>query len=149
MGLNLGDILKVAVPAVGGYVLGGGSFTKAAVGSSVVKDLATSFLGSTGQLGEDNKPVPTGFVPTEMGKPRTVQELTAGTRAATRAPQLTRSQNPVYQMPEVQTAFSNLLNNARNEQVRRMLRENGYDVQPTTRQGRRTASLEAPNVEKV
>jgi hypothetical protein len=112
MGFNLGDILKVAVPAVAGYALGGGSFTGAAIGSSLIKS-------------------------------------GAGTRAATRAPQLTQSQNPVYQMPEVQTAFTNLLNNARNEQVRRMLRENGYDVQVTARQGRKTAALEAPKVEKV
>ena len=147
MGLNLGDILKVAVPAVAGYALGGGAFAGASAGSSLIAQGAQAFLKSQG-VGENQ--MTQGFVSTTVvPEARTVQELTAGTRAATRAPQLTQSQNPVYQMPEVQTAFSNLLNNARNEQVRRMLRENGYDVQPTARQGRRTAALEAPKVEKV
>ncbi len=147
MGFNLGDILKVAVPAVAGYALGGGSFAGASIGSSLVKEGAGALLKSQG-VGKDQ--MTQGFVSTTVApQARTLEQLTAGTRAATRAPQLTQSQNPVYQMPEVQTAFTNLLNNARNEQVRRMLRENGYDVQPTARQGRRTAALEAPKVEKV
>ena len=147
MGFNLGDILKVAVPAVAGYALGGGSFAGASIGSSLVKEGASAFLKSQG-VGQGQ--MTQGFVSTTVApQARTLEQLTAGTRAATRAPQLTQSQNPVYQMPEVQTAFTNLLNNARNEQVRRMLRENGYDVQPTARQGRRTAALEAPKVEKV
>ena len=147
MGFNLGDILKVAVPAVAGYALGGGSFAGASIGSSLVKEGASALLKSQG-VGEGQ--MTQGFVSTTVApQARTLEQLTAGTRAATRAPQLTQSQNPVYQMPEVQTAFTNLLNNARNEQVRRMLRENGYDVQPTARQGRRTAALEAPKVEKV
>ena len=147
MGFSLGNILKVAVPAVAGYALGGGSFAGASIGSSLIKGGASAFLKSQG-VGQNQ--MTQGFVSTTVApQARTLQELTAGTRAATSAPQLTQSQNPVYQMPEVQTAFTNLLNNARNEQVRRMLRENGYDVQPTARQGRRTAALEAPKVEKV
>jgi len=147
MGFNLGDILKIAVPAVAGYALGGGSFAGASIGSSLVKEGASAFLKSQG-VGKDQ--MTQGFVSTTVApQARSLQTLTAGTRAATRAPQLTQSQNPVYQMPEVKTAFTNLLNNARNEQVRRMLRENGYDVQRTLQQGRRTAALEAPKVEKV
>ena len=147
MGFNLGDILKIAVPAVAGYALGGGSFAGASIGSSLVKEGASALLKSQG-VGKDQ--MTQGFVSTTVApQARSLQTLTAGTRAATRAPQLTQSQNPVYQMPEVKTAFTNLLNNARNEQVRRMLRENGYDVQRTLQQRRRTAALEAPKVEKV
>ena len=147
MGFSLGDALKIAVPALAGYALGGGSFAGASIGSSLVKEGASALLKSQG-VGKDQ--MTQGFVSTTVApQARSLQDLTAGTRAATRAPQLTQSQNPVYQMPEVQTAFTNLLNSARNEQVRRMLRENGYDVQPTARQGRRTAALEAPKVEKV
>jgi len=147
MGFSLGDALKIAVPALAGYALGGGSFAGASIGSSLVKEGASALLKSQG-VGEGQ--MTQGFVSTTVApQARSLQELTAGTRAATRAPQLTQAQNPVYQMPEVQTAFTNLLNSARNEQVRRMLRENGYDVQPTARQGRRTAALEAPKVEKV
>ena len=147
MGFSLGDALKIAVPALAGYALGGGSFAGASIGSSLVKEGASALLKSQG-VGEGQ--MTQGFVSTTVApQARSLQELTAGTRAATRAPQLTQSQDPVYQMPEVQTAFTNLLNSARNEQVRRMLRENGYDVQPTARQGRRTATLEAPKVEKV
>ena len=142
MGFSLGDILKVAVPAVAGYALGGGSFTGALSGS-IVQEGASAFLKTQGV--EEGKTTQ-GFVPTPMEKPRTVQELTAGTRAITRAPQLTQSQNPVYQMPEIQTAFTNLLNSARNEQVRRMLRESGYDIEPTIKQGKKTAALETPKV---
>tara|TARA_R100001460_G_scaffold7976_2_gene20029 strand:+ start:6226 stop:6666 length:441 start_codon:yes stop_codon:yes gene_type:complete len=146
MGFNLGDILKIAVPAVAGYAFGGGSFAGASIGSSLIKSGAQAFIDSQGGQGQQSQ----GFISTTVApQARSLQDLTAGTRAATRAPQLTQSQNPVYQMPEVQTAFTNLLNNARNDQVRRMLRENGYDVQPTAKQGRRTAALEAPKVEKV
>jgi len=120
MGFNLGDILKVAVPAVAGYALGGGSFAGASIGSSLIKSGAQAFIDSQGGQGQQSQ----GFISTTV------------------APQ-------ARTLPEVQTAFTNLLNNARNEQVRRMLRENGYDVQPTAKQGRRTAALEAPKVEKV
>jgi hypothetical protein len=57
---------------------------------------------------------------------RSIAQLTRGNPA--RGVQMTTMSNPVFNMPQVQTAFTNLAQNAVNSQVQRMLRE--YMVTP-------------------
>ena len=139
-------LLKALAPiAIGigaGHFLGGGTLGGAA-SSTVVKELASSFLTATGSKRKDG----TTQLPFKMAvapSPRSVEELTRGNPSQVPA-QLQPIQRMVSANPQLATAMSNLYENAQNKQVRDMFASFQTDVvQPTLRQGRRTIGTEQP-----
>ena len=138
----LKSLAPIAIGMGAGYFLGGGTVGGAA-SSAVVKELASSFLTTTGFKRKDG----TTQLPFKMAvapSPRSVKELTRGNPSQV-PPQLQPIQKMISANPQLATAMSNLYQNAQNQQVRDMFASfQTADVQPTIRQGRRTIVTEQP-----
>lgn len=137
--MNLTKALGFASVALAGLDLVSGLTGKKDDKESSISDVA-GFLKKGAQTftkatGADKKPF-TAAAP-EV-RPRSVKQLTRGTPAV--SPTLAAAQptyNP-YSRPEIQTAMSNLLQNARNQQIRDFLTT--QMVQPTIA-GQRTLGI--------
>jgi len=104
---------------------------------------AKAFVKSQGINNDDGVYRPFGAAPD--ARPRSVGELTRTyVSPAQGAASAGISQGlSGYNNPDIRTALANL-QNARNDQVRALFSE--YSVAPTVAQGRRTASLERPEL---
>ena len=132
----LKTLLPIAAGIGAGYFFGGGT----AAGIDTAR-LATSFLTATGR-GEGQNP----FQSSQLTlRPRRPEELTSGSKASMSIPpSLQPIQQLVSNSPRLETAMTNLYNNASNQQVREMFSQYSQDMPSTLRQGRRTLTTEQP-----
>ena len=134
----LKTLLPIAAGIGAGYFLGGGT----AAGIDTAR-LATSFLTATG--GGQGNPFQKSQQAGLKLRPRRPEELTSGSKASIRMPS---SLQPIQQLvsnsPRLETAMTNLYNNASNQQVREMFSQYSQDMPSTLRQGRRTLTTEQP-----
>tara|TARA_A100001515_G_scaffold15612_1_gene11506 strand:+ start:1577 stop:2053 length:477 start_codon:yes stop_codon:yes gene_type:complete len=141
--MNLGTILAIALPVLAGTIGGGGGAptSKSYAGpeeyakrkkstgflssdfGKVLVDAGKAYVDSTTDAQGNRAPM---FQAPTPRQNRSIAQLTRGNPA--RGVQMTTMSNPVFNMPQVQTAFTNLAQNAANSQVQRMLRE--YMVTP-------------------
>jgi|9_EtaG_2_1085328.scaffolds.fasta_scaffold05441_4 hypothetical protein len=159
--MNLGTILAISLPVLAATVGGGG--TEAAtqtVGKNnftrkksdgfldsvfnsdlgkVVVDAGKAYVESTRDAQGNRAPM---FQAPTPRQNRSIAQLTRGNPA--RGVQMTTMSNPVFNMPQVQTVFTNLTQNAANSQVQRMLRE--YMVTPNLTGDRTNIKIETTEI---
>jgi len=157
--MDLGTILAIALPVIAGTVGGGGSSSKSYAGPDDYANRSNSSGFLSGDLGEmigrgakayvasrtdaAGNTAPAFVAPTPRTN-RSVAELTRGN--PTRGVPMAQSQNPVFNMPQVQSAYSVLAQNASNSQVQRLLRD--YMVTPNISGGRVNMAVKQTEVGK-
>jgi len=135
--MNLSKALTFASVALGGIELISGLTGKKEGKETSISDVAGFVKKGVQAYGKASAKDGV-FAAAPEVRPRTVKELTRGTPAV--SPTLAAAQptyNP-YSRPEIQTAMSNLLQNARNQQIRDFLTT--QMVQPTIA-GQRTLGI--------
>jgi len=160
--MNLGTILAIALPVLAATVGGGGAptsksfagpeayakrkkssgFLDSIFGSDLGKvavDAGKAYIESTSDKEGNRAPM---FQAPTPRQNRSIAQLTRGN--PNRGVQMTAMSNPVFNMPQVQTAFSSLAQNAANSQVQRMLRE--YMVTPNLTGGRPNIKVKTTEV---
>jgi len=159
--MNLGTILAIALPVLAATVGGGGTeaatqtlgknkftrkkssgFLDSIFGSDLGKvavDAGKAYIESTSDKEGNRAPM---FQAPTPRQNRSIAQLTRGN--PNRGVQMTAMSNPVFNMPQVQTAFSSLAQNAANSQVQRMLRE--YMVTPNLTGGRPNIKVKTTEV---
>ena len=126
-----------------GLIGTGGSFNV----SGFIKKGASSLLKTQGlgASGADSEGRTQIFQTTEMGRPRSIQQLTRG-RAVGQV-ELPAIQQRMYSAPEVRAAAQRLMASQNNHM--RNLRAAAGLVDPTLRSGRRTIATETPELAEI
>ena len=154
MGFGLKTALGVGLALFAGGGFGGQAAQTAASSKSggfmispFMKQGAQALLQSQGLMGQDGRLTGGVFTPATARESRSVKELTRGD-PGTRAMRLDPVQQRLYGNPTVQRRVQPLMSGSRDNQLNSMLRDAGV-VSPTTRQGKKTAALEAPSLREI
>lgn len=146
---DIGKDLLFGSPAAGPPGLSGKPATSGLLGSGgvmsgFIKKGAQQFLKSQG-IGPGQDREGQYFQPTEMGRPRSVQELTRG--QATGRVELSPIQRQLYSNPAVRQAAERLIQSNNNHMQN--LRAASGVVDPTLKGGRRTIVTETPELTEI
>jgi len=143
-GGSIGTTLLASLIPIGlDIVTGSGPGAKAGQGD-VGKQLAQSFLQSTGFMGQKpGQEVGSVFAMAPEARPRTAAELAAGSRQATKV-QLSPQAQLVMNNPKLASKIPQFIQNSTNPQIADFRAKH---VSPTLQQGRKT--LAPPQPEKI
>ena len=155
MGFGLKTALGIGLAMFAGGAFGGGQAAASAASgkssgfmiSPFMMQGAQALLQSQGLMGQDGRMTGGVFTPATARESRSVKELTRGDPGA-RAMRLDPVQQRLYGNPVVQRRAQALMSGSRDNQLNSMLRDAGV-VTPTTRQGKKTAALEAPSLREI
>jgi hypothetical protein len=138
---NIGTTLLASMIPIGlDLAFGGGPGAKAGQGD-MGKELAKTFLQSTGFLGQEKgKEVGSMFAMAPDVRARTAAELAAGSRQATQV-KLSPQAQLVLNNPKLASKLPNFIQNSTNPQ---MADFRAKHVSPTVQQGRKTLATPQP-----
>ena len=147
-GGSIGTTLLASLIPIGlDMITGSGPGAKGGKGD-VGKQLAQSFLQSTGILGQKSgQEVGSVFAMAPEARPRTAGELAAGSRQATTTPKMDPIQRIVQSDPRLTSAINKMFTESSNQQMRDFTAK--FAVRATTPQGRKTLATKQPGDIKV